>query len=230
MDAIGKMTRAERFRVATLRPEKSRRDRSLHFQSVSVEELAYLEEAIDREREAAVWLLQPPGTLRGVKPRDKYFCSLSASGLKPAAILDTWNSLPDDERRRMCPNGWQKLEGARETERRKISHIVARGARSIVLNTPLTQPEESKPIQIAPNTRARRVAKRNALFVRWHKVEGLSPAAILDKWNKMSDDERRTECPDGWQKLDDAGPKRAVKRRYISHLLSGKKPKISKKN
>ncbi|MDZ4779996.1 MAG: hypothetical protein SGJ19_07075 [Planctomycetia bacterium] len=70
----------------------------------------------------ALPLVQKPG---GVRSRNMKFFELHEQGMGPAAILDYWNDfLPDDERRKICPDGWQRLEGNREQQRRYISQIV----------------------------------------------------------------------------------------------------------
>lgn len=41
---------------------------------------------------------------------------------------------------------------------------------------------------------------RDHLFLTW-SAEGLTPAAIRDRWNALSDDERRRVCPAAWRRV-----------------------------
>lgn len=41
--------------------------------------------------------------------RDHLFLAWSAEGMKPAAIRDRWNAMPDAERKEVCPKCWQRL-------------------------------------------------------------------------------------------------------------------------
>lgn len=46
----------------------------------------------------------------------------------------------------------------------------------------------------APGSR-RPAYERDHLWLRWRDVEGLRPAAIRDRWNRMSGEERKSICP-----------------------------------
>jgi hypothetical protein len=49
--------------------------------------------------------------------------------------------------------------------------------------------------------RGRRCYGRDHRFLRWKKEEDLKPAAIRDRWNSMSDDERKAICPEGYRRI-----------------------------
>ena len=55
-------------------------------------------------------------------------------------------------------------------------------------------PEEVKQFQ-EEVSRRRPAYARDHLWFNWHKQDELGPAKIRDRWNGMSDEERRTACP-----------------------------------
>jgi hypothetical protein len=46
---------------------------------------------------------------------------------------------------------------------------------------------------------------RDHLWLSWKSKEGMTPATIRDRWNAMTDEERRAICPRKWQRLESAG-------------------------
>ena len=65
-------------------------------------------------------------------------------------------------------------------------------------------PETSPPNAVKQQaTQHRRPAYgRDHKWLEWKEKEGMTPATIRDRWNKMSDDERRRICPQKWQPIE----------------------------
>ena len=56
-----------------------------------------------------------------------------------------------------------------------------------------------------PDYKKRPAYERDQLWLRWSEKEGMAPAAIRDRWNGMSDEERQTVSPRKWQRIESVG-------------------------
>lgn len=96
-----------------------------------------------------------------------------------AAIRDLWNSLPEVERRRICPQAPSLLAGTKK----QASAIVGRAISKIRA--------ERQPCQCVTR---RPCFARDHLWLAWYEAEGeptyKSVASIRDKWNGLTDEER----------------------------------------
>lgn len=63
---------------------------------------------------------------------------------------------------------------------------------------------------------------RDHLFLTW-SAEGLTPAAIRDRWNALSDDERRRVCPAAWRRVRTGESGRNVLKQAIRKAKKEKK-------
>jgi hypothetical protein len=68
---------------------------------------------------------------------------------------------------------------------------------------------------------------RNELFIRWHDIEGMGPAPILDRWNELPDEERQQRFPNAWQKLESKSRNQHCNQ--IAHIVGEKSRKVSAK-
>ncbi len=50
--------------------------------------------------------------------------------------------------------------------------------------------------------------RRDQLWLRWHEKEGLTPAAIRDRWDGLSDEKRKRICAAHWRKIGGSSSER----------------------
>jgi len=80
-----------------------------------------------------------------------------------------------------------------------IAEFLAENSAAGEVNGPPGEPPRS-----ADNAEPRPAYGRDHLFLEWSE-QGLKPAAIRDRWNALSDDERKALCPARWAQIGDEG-------------------------
>ena len=75
--------------------------------------------------------------------------------------------------------------------------------------------------------RRRPAYDRDHLWLDWRLQGKMAPAAIRDRWDGMSDDERKAMCPCAWQSIggDDAKTKRSGRAVVVNGLKKARKEK-----
>jgi hypothetical protein len=71
-------------------------------------------------------------------------------------------------------------------------------------SAPTNQPSGNSDNLFDPGDDKRPAYERDHLWLGWNE-EGMTPAAIRDRWNTMSDEERRAVSPRKWHRIESAG-------------------------
>jgi hypothetical protein len=130
-----------------------------------------------------------------------------------------WQTASEADIAKHYGNLRQNMRGDRDAPVEECQHFAARLLQELCraaerrLVTKFSLPEDQVPVSsdvdafdaLADNDRFQRPAhKRDHLFRTW-KADGLGPARIVDRWNGMTDSERRSVCPRKWQRIESAG-------------------------
>jgi hypothetical protein len=95
--------------------------------------------------------------------------------------------------------------------------------------SPQIGPSRPLPLQVGRETQPRRrpAYYRDHLWLDWRLQGKMGPAAIRDRWDGMSDDERKAMCPRAWQSIggDDAKTKRSGRAVVVNGLKKARKEK-----
>lgn len=84
-------------------------------------------------------------------------------------------------------------------------NVFTASARAIEMLIDGRQSGTSLPASSEHTEKLRPAHKRDHLWLKWQDDEGMTPATIRDRWNGMSDEDRRTVCPTKWQKIESEG-------------------------
>jgi len=92
--------------------------------------------------------------------------------------------------------------GAFLASARAIEMLIDRRELECPFPTPTTGASGHPANLSGPGEDKRPAYERDHLWLKWNKEEGLTPARIRDRWNGMSDDERRAASPRKWSRVE----------------------------
>ena len=69
--------------------------------------------------------------------------------------------------------------------------------------------------------------ERDHFWLKWNDEEGLTPATILDRWNSMTDDERKAISPRKWQKIESDGGREGARDLIEKALAQAKRERLA---
>ncbi len=78
------------------------------------------------------------------------------------------------------------------------------------------------PFPKSDDGKKRKAYHRDQIWLKWNKSDGLTLAKIRDKWNKLTDFQRRMHCPRWWNRIDGGKNGSDVVKKGLKKAKNGK--------